>query len=183
MWIVCILFSTTTFAIVNPFQQSKEKKHTDMRGNYEVIQIIRFIKRTNWRLHKSEAKKIAMALVKYGHEADVDPRLAAALIARESSFNRMAVSSTGAKGLGQIKEFNFKSLNISDPYNIDQNVRGTVYYLKEMLNGWESHDDQKALALGSYFRGINHIRRQNGQLDPHAQRYVDKILYQYRYRI
>ena len=81
MWIVFMLFSTSTFAIVNPFQESKEKKHTDMRLNYEVIQIIRFIKRTNWRVTKLEAKQIAIALVKYGHEANVDPRLAAALIA------------------------------------------------------------------------------------------------------
>ena len=66
--------------------------------------------------------EIAYWIDEYASKEDIDPMLVAALIDRESSFNKRAVSKTGAKGLGQIKDFNFKSLEINDPYDVKQNV-------------------------------------------------------------
>ena len=88
-----------------------------------------------------DAKKIAKNLVDYGKKYNLDPKFAAAVIARESGFKKDAVSVTGAKGLGQIKDFNYKDLKIKDPFNINQNVDGTIQYLKKMIKKWNENED------------------------------------------
>lgn len=149
--------------------------------DYETIHS--YIKSVYKGVSDEDADEIAKSLVDYGKENGIDPKLAAALIARESSFNKHAVSPTGAKGLGQIKDFNYKDLKIADPHNIKQNVSGTTKYLKTMLSQWkDKSDEQTQLALASYFRGYTNIKNQKnntGKIDPTAQAYVDDILKNY----
>ena len=94
-----------------------------------------------------DAKKIAKNLVDYGKKYNLDPKFAAAVIARESGFKKDAVSVTGAKGLGQIKDFNYKDLKIKDPFNINQNVDGTIQYLKKMIKKWNENEDSIVTTL------------------------------------
>ena len=119
-------------------------------------------------------EKIAKYLVEYGRKNNVDPKLAAAVIARESSFNKRAVSRTGAKGLGQIKDFNFKSLNIRDPFDIRQNVSGTVSYLKHLVGRWKGDSRKTSLTLASYFEGPNAIKSK--KMD--AWKAIQNIMYE-----
>ena len=102
--------------------------------------------------------------------------LVAALIGRESSFQKRAVSKTGAKGLGQIKDFNFKSLEISDPFDIKQNIRGTVRYLKNLKGMWEDSNDETRMVLASYYQGPNKTKKTHDDLPNHVTNYVDDIL-------
>ena len=81
--------------------------------------------------------------------------------------------------MGQIKEFNYKSLEIKDPFNIKDNVKGTTRYLKEMLSNWEkknkvkkngkekkiSQDEKVKLALASYYKGFSAVKKEGGKLD------------------
>jgi len=69
---------------------------------------------------------------------------------RESSFNPNAVSKAGAKGLMQIMPFNFDSLNVKDPFNIEQSVEGAGILLERLL---ERYKDNLALALAAYNAG------------------------------
>ena len=148
----------------------------DLNYEEEVARIFKYISSVYKRVSKEDAQAIAEALVDYGEASGVDPKFAAALIARESAFNTKAVSVTGAKGLGQIKNFNFSSLSIEDPFDIRQNVRGTVKYMSQMLKGWSGKSDQVPLALGSYFQGINKIRKDKGTLNAKAKGYADDII-------
>ncbi|RAP26361.1 hypothetical protein DID74_02150 [Candidatus Marinamargulisbacteria bacterium SCGC AG-333-B06] len=147
-----------------------------------------------------DAKKIAQNLVNYGKKYNIDPKFAAAVIARESGFKKDAVSVTGAKGLGQIKDFNYKDLNITDPFNINQNVDGTIRYLKKMIKKWNdnqdeivvkrdnsepgvvkqtvSKDDHLKLALASYFKGFTAVKKTG--VDPKTKRYVGDIVTYYK---
>lgn len=127
-----------------------------------------------------EADSIAHYLVDYGQRHEIDPKLAAALIARESGFNHNAISKTGAKGLGQLKDFNFPSLNISNPFDVKENVGGTTAYLKNMLRVWKDKTQKVSLAIGSYYKGHNAIKRDNGQLDNKTNAYVRDILRHYK---
>lgn len=111
---------------------------TDNNADAEYQTILSFISTKFKKVSEDDAHEIARSLVEYGKEHDMDPKLAAAVIARESAFNKEAVSSTGAKGLGQIKDFNFATLNITNPFDIGQNVGGTTQYLKKMMSKWES---------------------------------------------
>tara|TARA_A100001015_G_scaffold311590_1_gene415141 strand:+ start:5306 stop:6007 length:702 start_codon:yes stop_codon:yes gene_type:complete len=153
-----------------------------------------FITNKFTKIDKEDAQQISKNLVDYGEKYKLDPKLAAAVIARESSFNKAAVSETGAKGLGQIKDFNFSDLSINDPFSIDQNVSGTVKYLKEMIKNWkeipengvteetenaivEEEIDVK-LGLASYFKGFTAVK--NKGIDEKTQQYVDDIIDYYK---
>ena len=123
-----------------------------------------FIKKSNPKLESNEAEDIAHWIDEYAAKEDIDPMLVAALIGRESSFQKRAVSKTGAKGLGQIKDFNFKSLEISDPFDIKQNIRGTVRYLKNLKGMWEDSNDETRMVLASYYQGPNKTKKTHDDL-------------------
>jgi soluble lytic murein transglycosylase-like protein len=141
--------------------------------------IYTFISRYYPSVSPEDAQEITRSLITHGKEHQVDPKFTAALIARESAFNRRAISVTGAKGLGQIKDFNFPSLGIQDPYNIQENVAGTTKYIKSMLFSWEGQSSKVALALASYFKGYTAVKNDAGNLDAKTAGYVRDILSTY----
>ena len=159
--------------------KSVELEGSSMNDAKEYRSIFEFITNRFKKVSTSDAEKIAKYLVKYGKEHGIDPKFAAAVIARESAFNKQAESKTGAKGLGQIKDFNFPDLNINDPYDIRQNVSGTTNYLKKMLNYWKVHSKKTSLALASYYKGPNAVRRMKGDVDTETENYVKDIMKYY----
>ena len=138
-----------------------------------------FITKNYSKISTADAKLISETLVISGKENQVDPKFTAALISRESAFNRQAISVTGAKGLGQIKDFNFESLKITDPYDIKQNAAGTTAYIKQMLTLWKDKSKKVALSLASYFKGYGAVKRSNESLDDDAKGYVHDIVTAY----
>ena len=132
------------------------------------------------RISVTDAVHIAHCCVTYGKQYRVDPLLIASLIYRESTFNAQAVSATGAKGLGQIKTMNFPDLAITDPFNIEQNVRGTAHYLKKMISLWDKHPKQLELGLASYFKGYMGVKREVNHMDAKTTGYVNNILDKYQ---
>lgn len=171
---------------------SKVDKGVEDRDS-DFSAIFTYIQSKYKSIQKEDAEQISNYLVEYGDKHKIDPKFAAAVIARESSFNKEAVSKTGAKGLGQIKDFNFKSLEINDPFNIKENVKGTTKYLKEMLSRWEakqaieqdgkakdiSQDEKVRLALASYYKGYSAVKKDEGKLDQKTNGYVKDILKYY----
>ena len=113
-----------------PFYSMGDSSDTDLGT------IKSFISKVFDKIKPDEVNQISTSLVNAGKKFNVDPKLSAALIARESGFNKEAISSTGARGLGQIKDFNFPSLSIEDPHDIDQNVSGTTQYIRTMMDRW-----------------------------------------------
>lgn len=142
--------------------------------------ILNFIQSRYINISDDDADLIASYLVDYGKKHNIDPKFVAAVIARESSFNKKAVSRTGAKGLGQIKDFNFKALEINDPFNIGQNVEGTIKYLKELQTNWKGNSNSARLALASYYKGPTAIRNAKGKYDGDTKNYVEDIITYYK---
>ncbi len=138
--------------------------------------ILRYVNRLNMRLTDSQAHEISLAIVSHSRKNHVDPKLIAAVIAHESRFNPRAVGGSGARGLGQITPSCYGWLRISNPFDIGQNVSGTVRYMSGLLTAWEKYPDQIRLALASYNRGYFRIKRRNGTLDAHAKRYVSQVM-------
>ena len=60
-----------------------------------------YIRKSNPALPAQDVSEIAYWIDEYASQEDIDPMLVAALIGRESSFNKKAVSKTGAKGLAK----------------------------------------------------------------------------------
>lgn len=128
--------------------------------------------------------KINMAVKSAAQKYGIDENLIKAIIKKESSFNPNAVSSAGAKGLMQIMPFNFKSLGITDPFNIEQNIEAGTKLLKQYL---DKFDGNVEMGLMAYNAGPGTMRKR-GVSAPHelykmpkeTQNYVPKVMSYYR---
>jgi len=125
-----------------------------------------------------DANLMATSMIKYGERYNVNPKLVCALVCRESAFNPLAVSSSGAIGLGQLLPSTAQSLNVSNPYDIDENLMGTTRYVRLMLDRWDGHPQQVPLALASYAEGYGAVTR-NGGYKQATRQYIEDIIKYY----
>jgi soluble lytic murein transglycosylase len=104
----------------------------------------------------------------------VDFSLIKAIIRAESSFDPLAISRKGARGLMQIMPQNFKSLDIRDPFNPQQNIMGGARYFRSLLDRYQG---QLGLTLAAYNAGPTAVDRYR-RIPPYAetQHYVEKVL-------
>ncbi|MBC7541604.1 MAG: lytic transglycosylase domain-containing protein [Candidatus Sericytochromatia bacterium] len=117
-----------------------------------------FIRLTNRGLPAEMMDRIAVALVRECDRNDLDPRVVAALIAHESSFNPRAVSSSGALGLGQLMPGTARWLGVQDSFDPDQNIAGICRYLRT-LNERGAKDPDWIIILASYRLGQGTVKR------------------------
>lgn len=100
-----------------------------------------------------------------------------AIIKAESDFDRYAVSKKGARGLMQIMPENYKSLNISNPFDPWENIMGGAKYFRRMLDRF---DGKLALSLAAYNAGPTAVERyQNIPPYKETETYVERVLHYY----
>lgn len=138
--------------------------------------IDRFIRPRAKKVSVEEADQISEAIMRYSEQYDVNPKIVTAMIFRESAFDPRAVSSSNAQGLAQLLPSTAAYIGISDPFDIDQGVKGAVLYLKMKLDRWTGCPDQIRLALASYAEGPNQVARAGGAYSEKTARYIDDIL-------
>jgi soluble lytic murein transglycosylase-like protein len=108
---------------------------------------------------------------------DVDDELVKLVIKKESEFNPRAVSSSGAIGLMQLMPETARSLDVKDPYNPRENIKGGVKYLGYLFNVF---GDDLELVLAAYHAGPGLVRRLNRVPEiPATLDYVDYIISRY----
>ncbi|MBU6429417.1 MAG: lytic transglycosylase domain-containing protein, partial [Cyanobacteria bacterium REEB65] len=145
-----------------------------------LARLTEFIQSRNHRLDANQASNLASVLAQESAQAAVDEGLVAAVVAVESGFDANSTSDHQAMGLGQLLPGTAKTLGVENPYDPEQNLRGTARYLAWLLALWNGRVD---LALASYNCGIYAIRRQvaSGQaLQAYQQRYVTRVLGYYQ---
>ena len=147
-----------------------------------------FITKWNPRLTDNQADGITASLLLYCERYDVDPRLMVALIIAESDFRPGITSNKGAMGIAQLMPDEAKDLGLSNPYDPVQNIGGSVYLMKRLLDkfsGGASQQDLQMqhiiLALASYNAGEGAVKKYKG-VPPYreTQNYVKKIEKIYR---
>ena len=118
-------------------------------------------------------QEIDAAIEKAASRHNVDPNLVRALVKVESNFNPNAVSRKGAMGLMQLMPQTARQLNLTNPFNPEQNIDAGVRHLKQLL---ESYGGDVRLSLAAYNAGSGAVARSRGI--PHfaeTQNYVRRI--------
>jgi Transglycosylase SLT domain len=118
-------------------------------------------------------RDVDAAIDKAAARHNVDANLVRALVKVESNFNPNAVSRKGAMGLMQLMPQTARQLNVSNPFNPDENVDAGVRHLKKLL---ESYGGDVKLSLAAYNAGAGAVARSSGI--PHfaeTQNYVQRI--------
>ena len=104
----------------------------------------------------------------------VGAHLVRQVMQRESAFNPCAVSPKGAQGLMQLMPATAGQMGVRDPFDPEDNVRGGVRYLKQLL---ERYAGDMAKTLAAYNAGPGRVDRADGVPDiPETKRYVVDIL-------
>jgi soluble lytic murein transglycosylase-like protein len=129
----------------------------------------------NWLAKQRNRRSQYDAIInRHALEHGVDPVLVRAVIQVESNFNPRCVSHKGARGLMQLMPGTAKRYGVRDVFDADQNIRGGVRYLADLLSLFPN-DITRALA--AYNAGEGAVIR-NAGIPPYEETmtYVKRAL-------
>lgn len=126
----------------------------------------------------SDKRKIADIVHRLAPHYGIDPRLALAVITVESNFNVLARSVKDARGLMQLVPETAARFNVRNRYDVKENVRGGLAYLRWLLAYYRG---EVALAAAAYNAGEGVVDRYGGVPPfPETRDYVRRILALFR---
>ncbi|XZG70591.1 lytic transglycosylase domain-containing protein [Chitinibacteraceae bacterium HSL-7] len=118
-------------------------------------------------------RAVAEVIARVAEWHEVDPRLVLAIAWVESGLNPHARSPKDAMGVMQLIPATAARFDVKDTYNISQNVRGGVRYLRWLL---DRYDGRVELAAAAYNAGEKAVDRYGG-VPPYRETrdYVRKV--------
>ena len=114
-------------------------------------------------------------IIKQAIAMGVEPAIVLSIAKTESGFNQAAKSAGGHIGVFQLSHSTAKHMGL-DPYNLDDNIKGGITYYKNMYNRFGSME----LAVAAFNSGPEAIRRNNNSVPKHSQKFVSRIMSDYR---
>lgn len=124
-------------------------------------------------------RELNQAIRWFAREHHLPQALIRAVIQAESGFDPLAVSPAGALGLMQLMPRTAAALNVRDPFNPVENIRGGAKHLRYLIDRF---DGNLSLALAAYNAGEHRVKRNHYQIPAiqETQMYVEKVLFYYR---
>ncbi|MCF8145411.1 MAG: lytic transglycosylase domain-containing protein [Deltaproteobacteria bacterium] len=107
----------------------------------------------------------------------IEPHFIQAIIRAESGFDHQAVSSKGAQGLMQLMPGTAGDMEVSDPFDPEDNIFGGVRYLSLLLKRF---NDDKILTLAAYNAGPNCVESHKGVPPfPETREFIKRVMRYY----
>ncbi len=146
---------------------------TNVYSNYKFRLIFRDTGKEAVR-KRAERRRILEIIEDVSTRYSVDPALVKAIVRAESDFDPYAVSRAGALGLMQLMPETADDLDVTNPFDPEENIQGGVRYLKHLM---EFFDGDVRLALAAYNAGKQRIIKY-GDVPPYRQtrRYIEKVM-------
>jgi hypothetical protein len=121
-----------------------------------------------------DRRRILASIDRAAAQFGLPPALIRAVVKAESDYQVRALSPAGAQGLMQLMPATARELGVTDPFDIDQNIRGGAQYLRNML---DQFGGDWRLALSAYNAGPGTVARYGGNV-PYAETraYVQRVL-------
>ena len=114
----------------------------------------------------------------------IDKAISISIIKVESNFNPNCVSKAGAKGLMQLMPENCRDLDVTDPFDIEQNIDGGTRHIKEYL---DKYNGDVEMALMAYNGGPTRMAKRGVKsindiykMPKETQNYVPKVMKYYK---
>lgn len=114
----------------------------------------------------------------YSRAHGVDPSLVKAIVMAESNFNPLAVSPKGAQGLMQLMPDTARLVNVENPFDPHENIKGGIKYLK-MLD--EIFKGDLELILAAYNAGPSKVMEHKMNVPPieETKTYIKRVKHFY----
>ncbi|MFH1537862.1 MAG: lytic transglycosylase domain-containing protein [bacterium] len=169
------------FSFAHATAQESDSQYSKQQIEDMYLKVVYYY---NPKLSRNDAVRIVRGILFYSAPQmfGVDPRLVVAVIAVESRFQPNAVSPKGAIGLGQLMPGTARQMGVRNPRDIEQNIYGTVRYLREQYNRWAREETPLDYALASYNAGPEAVAKHRG-IPPYREtiNYVKKVKQLYKF--
>ncbi|MFZ5376204.1 MAG: lytic transglycosylase domain-containing protein [Patescibacteria group bacterium] len=115
-------------------------------------------KNLSFRIPTTIQEKIEYKSQQFG----LDSKMMLRIAKRESQFDPKATSGAGAKGIFQLTSITIKQIKelgfeVSNPYDVDQNIEGGFIYFKWLYKRYDGQSDHVKKTLAAWNWGLGHI--------------------------
>jgi len=175
--LISLMFYTTLFFFCPVVAQCDIYKYVDADG---VVHFTNTPTGNQYRFYLKETARPDVGSGSLGDQIarsakafDLEEALIKAVIKVESNYDPKAVSAKGAQGIMQLIPETAREMQVSDPFNAAENIRGGSRYLRKMLDEFGGNLE---LALAAYNAGPGNVRRYGG-VPPFAEtrNYITKV--------
>ena len=111
------------------------------------------------------------------YKYNIEPAIIKAVISAESNWDPRAISHKGAIGLMQLMPTTAEDMQVSNPFDPEENIEGGTRYLRHLLNRFNGDLD---LALAAYNAGPARVEKSGGiPAIPETIQYIKKVTRMY----